>query len=170
MYDKALKFATKAHKGAVRDYTGVPFITHPIAVAELVRVFDPTPEVWVAALLHDVVEDTPVTLEEIEFEFGPTVAELVKYVTKVAYSSDVENRKARFALNASHFAEGPAGAHNIKIADTIHNMSTLEALDPEFYKTFKIESAALNILLTKAHPGLTAILTDIINGKKGEIK
>lgn len=169
MYEKAVKFATKAHEGAVRKYTGVPYITHPIAVAELVRVFDPRPEVWVAAILHDVVEDTPVTLEEIEVEFGPTVAELVKYCTNVA-GPEIEDRKTRFAMNAAHFKEGPPGAHNIKVADAIHNMSTLEAYDPEFYKTYKIEKAALNILMTKAHPGLTAILTGIINGKKGEIK
>jgi len=169
MYEKAVKFATKAHEGAVRKYTGVPYITHPIAVAELVRVFDPTPEVWVAAVLHDVVEDTPVTLEEIEAEFGPTVAELVKYVTNVA-GPEVGNRKAKFAINASHFADGPAGAQNIKIADAIHNMATLEEYDPKFYRTYRIEKAALNMLMTKAHPGLTAILTGIINGKKGEIK
>ena len=167
MYEKAVKFATKAHEGAVRKYTAAPYITHPIAVAELVRVFDPRPEVWVAAILHDVVEDTPVTLEEIEAEFGPKVAELVKYVTNVA-GPEVENRKARFAINASHFADGPAGAHNIKIADAIHNMATLEAYDPEFYKIYRIEKAALNILMTKADLGLSDILTGIINNKKGE--
>ena len=169
MYEKAVKFATKAHEGAVRKYTGAPYITHPIAVAELVRVFDPRPEVIVAAVLHDVVEDTPVTLEEIEAEFGPVVADLVKYVTNVA-GPEIENRKSRFAVNASHFADGPSGAHNLKIADAIHNMATLEEYDPEFYKTYRIEKAALNMLMTKAHPGLTAILTGIIRGKKGELK
>jgi (p)ppGpp synthase/HD superfamily hydrolase len=75
----ALEFATTAHASINqrRKYTGEPYIVHPIAVAELVRSVPHTPEMIAAAYLHDVVEDTPVTIEEIREEFGPQVAELV---------------------------------------------------------------------------------------------
>jgi len=167
MYEEAVEFATKAHGSQVRDYTGIPYVTHPIAVAELVSAFDARPEVVIAAVLHDVVEDTPVTLEEIKSVFGEEVAKIVKYVTKVATPED-GNRKKRFSLNASHYMKGCSGAHNIKIADAIHNLSTLKQYDPEFYSVYRLEKAALNILLTKADSGLSDILTDIINDKKGE--
>lgn len=83
---RAHAFATDAH-GDIdqrRKYTGEPYIVHPIAVAELVRSVPHTPEMIAAALLHDVVEDTPVTIEGIETEFGARVAELVGWLTDVS--------------------------------------------------------------------------------------
>src|SRR5688572_2066454 len=87
---RARGFAERAHAaiGQRRKYTGEPYIVHPIAVAELVRSVPHTPEMIAAALLHDVVEDTPVTLAQIEAEFGPVVADLVDWLTDVSRPAD----------------------------------------------------------------------------------
>ena len=153
MYEKAVKFATKAHEGAVRKYTGVPYITHPIAVAELVRVFDPTPEVWVAAVLHDVVEDTPVELAEIKQEFGPVVATYVDGLTDVSKPED-GNRATRKSLDRAHSAEQGAEVQTIKLADLIHNTASIAEYDPSFYKVYREEKKQLLKLLTKGDPTL----------------
>jgi (p)ppGpp synthase/HD superfamily hydrolase len=78
---RALEFAIAAHASIDqrRKYTGEPYIVHPIAVAALVRSVPHTPEIIAAAYLHDVVEDTPVTIEEIRAEFGDEVAALVDW-------------------------------------------------------------------------------------------
>ena len=72
--DKAIQFATKAHEGQTRKYTGEPYIVHPLSVMEIVKTVDHTEEMLMAAVLHDTVEDTDVTLQDIDREFGPVVA------------------------------------------------------------------------------------------------
>ena len=80
-YNGALVFAMMAHKGQ-KDYGGLPYITHPINVAETVMRQGLSDEAVVAALLHDTVEDTDVTLEEIRESFGYTVRDLVSLLTR----------------------------------------------------------------------------------------
>ena len=84
MKERAIQFATEAHGDQARKYCGSPYITHPIAVAKIVESVEHTEEMVVAAILHDVVEDTPVTIDEIETEFGPVVAELVHFLTDIS--------------------------------------------------------------------------------------
>ena len=85
MFNKALQFATEAHGSQVRKYTGEPYITHPIAVADIVRTVEGhTEEMLVAAVLHDVVEDTDVTIDDICKEFGTVVGMYVEYLTDVS--------------------------------------------------------------------------------------
>ena len=76
-YSKALEFAKEAHKGTVRKTSDTPYITHPIEVAESVAQMSSDEDVIIAALLHDVVEDTAYTLEDISKMFGDKVAALV---------------------------------------------------------------------------------------------
>ena len=78
---KAVTFATKAHKGQVRKYTHEPYVTHPIAVMNIVKSVPHTTEMLMAAALHDVVEDTPFTVEDIRKHFGKKVAGLVEALT-----------------------------------------------------------------------------------------
>lgn len=77
LLEKALQFATKAHEGQYRKTRNVPMISHPIRVAEVLKESGFSNEVVAAGYLHDTVEDTPVTIEEIEDEFGNEVARLV---------------------------------------------------------------------------------------------
>ena len=79
--DKAVIFATKAHSGTPRKGTQMPYITHPMEAMAIVATMTDRQELLAAAALHDVVEDTPVTLEELRHEFGDEVAEWVFYET-----------------------------------------------------------------------------------------
>jgi guanosine-3',5'-bis(diphosphate) 3'-pyrophosphohydrolase len=138
----AKEFATKAHEGQLRKYTGDPYIVHPAAVVEILREVDDDPVMLAAAWLHDVVEDTPVTIEEIEDKFGFDVAGLVRHLTDVSKPSD-GNRATRKALDREHLAAAPARAQTIKLADIIDNAASISAHDPEFAKVYKGEALAL---------------------------
>ncbi|NJW54729.1 HD domain-containing protein, partial [Salinimicrobium oceani] len=97
MEEEALRFATEAHGEQQRKFTNELYIEHPKRVAEIVKTVPHTPEMICAAYLHDVVEDTPVEIEEIKEKFGAKVAQLVGELTdefmKVNYPH--LNRKAR---------------------------------------------------------------------------
>ena len=156
MLDEVLKFATLAHGDQKRKYTGDPYIVHPIAVSEIVKTVAHTDEMVAAALLHDVVEDTPVTIDEIKIKFGSKVAELVGWLTDISRPED-GNRKTRKTLDRKHSAEAPADAQTIKVADLIHNTDSIERHDPSFWKVYKQEKIALLSVLTKADPTLVRI-------------
>ena len=135
---EAIEFATEAHGDQKRKYTGEPYITHPIAVMEIVREVPHTDEMLVAAVLHDTVEDTPVTLEEIKTKFGTKVSELVDGLTDVS-RPEHGNRKTRKALDRAHLAKQNAEVQTIKLADLIHNTMSIGLYDPHFYKVYKEE-------------------------------
>lgn len=153
----ALRFATDAH-GSIdqrRKYTGEPYIVHPIAVAELVRSVPHSAEMIAAALLHDVVEDTPVTIAEIEAEFGSSVAELVAWLTDVSRPQD-GNRRKRKHLDLLHTAKAPPAAKTIKLADLIDNTRTISKYDPSFWPVYRREKEALLAVLREGDPKLWA--------------
>ena len=77
MIERAAAFAEKAHRGAFRKGTNIPYITHPMETAVIVSAFTDDPEIIAAALLHDVVEDSGITGEELETAFGRRIMELV---------------------------------------------------------------------------------------------
>ena len=148
MLDDVLKFATAAHGDQRRKYTNDPYINHPIAVAEIVETVPHTPEMIAAALLHDVVEDTDVTIEQVEAKFGYKVAELVGWLTDISRPED-GNRKTRKALDRDHSANAPAEAQTIKLADLIHNTISIAEHDPNFWKVYREEKIELLKVLTK---------------------
>ena len=106
----------------------------------------------IAVLLHDVVEDTPVTFTDVKENFGSTVAEYVHYCTNVSEKED-GNRAFRKKMDADHFALGPADTQTIKVADLIHNSETIIPHDQKFFhKAYKHEKQYLLKVLTKADP------------------
>ena len=135
---EAIEFATEAHGDQKRKYTGEPYITHPIAVMEIVREVPHTEEMLMAAVLHDTVEDTQVTIEDIKTKFGTKVAELVDGLTDVS-RPEHGNRKTRKALDRAHLAKQNAEVQTIKLADLIHNTMSIGLYDPHFYKVYKEE-------------------------------
>ena len=167
-YTKALKFATDAHSGQQRKYNGLPYISHPIAVARLVGMVKHTDEMLQAALMHDVVEDTPVTLKQIRKEFGDTVADYVSFLTDVSKPSD-GNRKVRKNLDSEHNSRGPAESQTIKVADLIHNSVDIKVLDPAFWVQYKQEKLHTLSLLTKADPDLVALAHLFIEAPASEM-
>jgi (p)ppGpp synthase/HD superfamily hydrolase len=153
---KALAYATEAHKGQVRKYTGEPYIEHPKAVADIVRGVRHTPAMIAAAYLHDVVEDTPIPLTDIRLAFGEDVAGLVYWLTDKSRPSD-GNRAARKAIDRLHIAAAPPNAQTIKLADMIDNTSSIAERDPSFWVVYRKEKLALLEVLDKGDAGLLAI-------------
>jgi (p)ppGpp synthase/HD superfamily hydrolase len=152
LIQEALMLAIRAHDGQRRKYTGEPYSMHPIGVSKIIETVEHTPEMIAAALLHDVVEDTPVTFREIKDTFGTTVAEYVHYCTNVSEKED-GNRAFRKKMDADHFALGPAESQTIKVADLIHNSQTIIPHDQKFFhKAYKYEKQYMMDVLTKADP------------------
>lgn len=145
---RALAFATEAHASIDqrRKYTGEPYINHPIAVAEIVRSVPHTSAMIAADYLHDVIEDTPVTIDEIEAVFGVEVAELVGWLTDVSKPED-GNRKTRKALDLEHSAQSTPAAKTIKIADLIDNTVSIQERDPDFWRVYRHEKIRLLAVL-----------------------
>jgi len=161
--DKAIKFATKAHGKQKRKYTGEPYITHPIAVMEIVRGVPHTDEMLVAAVLHDTVEDTPVTLADIKAQFGTKVMKLVEGLTDVSRPED-GNRKVRKAMDGAHTAQQPADVQTIKLADLIHNTKSISVYDPHFYKVYREEKIRILDILKEGDRSLMHIAQQQVGG------
>lgn len=147
---------TEEHpNGQRRKYIDAPYIVHPFAVAEIIwnHILGVTDEVLAATLLHDTVEDTPYTIEELTAEFGPIVGYYVFCVTDISRSTD-GNREARKLMDAEHYARGPAEAQSIKVADLMDNTKSISEYDPNFWVVYLKEKERLLDMLTKAYPSL----------------
>ena len=160
--ERAFRFAKAAHSG-IRRRSGEPYILHPIAVAKIA-----SQEIGLgstsicAALLHDVVEDTEYTVEDIEQNFGPKIAQLVAGLTKI--SGGIFGDKA--SMQAENFRKLLLTMSEdirvvlIKMADRLHNMRTLGSMAPN--KQYKIAGETLYIYAPLAHRlGLFAIKTEL---------
>ena len=161
---KAFNFANQAHKG-IKRRSGEPYIMHPLAVAQIV-----CSEIGLgstsicAALLHDVVEDTDYTVEDIENIFGPKIAQIVDGLTKISggifgdrASAQAENFKKLLLTMSSDIR-----VILIKIADRLHNMRTLGSMLPN--KQYKIAGETLYIYAPLANRlGLYKIKTELEN-------
>ncbi len=160
--ERAFKFAKEAHRG-IRRRSGEPYILHPIAVAKIVsREIGLGSTSICAALLHDVVEDTEYTVEDIEINFGPKIAQIVEGLTKISggifgakASAQAENfRKLLLTMSED------IRVVLIKMADRLHNMRTLGSMAPA--KQYKIAGETLYIYAPLAHRlGLFAIKTEL---------
>ena len=149
--DKAYRFAKEAHKG-VRRRSGEPYILHPIAVAQIVISELGLGSTSIcAALLHDVVEDTEYTRDDIAANFGETVADIVEGLTKI--SGGIFGDRA--SLQAENFRKLLLSMSTdirvvlIKMADRLHNMRTLGSMRPE--KQYKIAGETLYVYAPLAH-------------------
>ncbi|MFQ5642594.1 MAG: HD domain-containing protein [Thiogranum sp.] len=141
---RARIYATRAHQriGQLRKYNKQPYHVHLEAVAKLVAEVTDDPETIAAAWLHDTVEDTPATLEDIEEQFGLPVAELVEELSDVSKPSD-GNRARRKAIDRDHTAQASARAKTVKLADLIDNCKDITKHDPRFARVYLVEMGAL---------------------------
>jgi GTP diphosphokinase / guanosine-3',5'-bis(diphosphate) 3'-diphosphatase len=150
LVNRAYRFSEKSHKGQQRA-SGEPYLSHPLEVAGLLVDFKMDVTTVIAGLLHDVLEDTRATKDDLAREFGPEIADLVDGVTKIgklAFSSREERQAENFRKMVV------AMAHDlrvlmIKLADRLHNMRTLDYLAPE--KAKKIAQETLDIYAPLAH-------------------
>jgi GTP pyrophosphokinase len=163
MIDKAFRIANEAHWN-MRRKSGEPYILHPIAVAKIVN-----QEIGLGArsittaLLHDVVEDTEYTLEQVERDFGPKIAHLIDGLTKI---SGTYNKESSSSMQAENFRKMLMTLSDdmrvilIKIADRLHNMRTLDSL-PE-HKRMKLAGETIFLYAPLAHRlGLFAIKSEL---------
>jgi len=158
---KAFETAVEAHKEQRRK-TGEPYIYHPIAVAEIaVNEIGLGTTSIVAALLHDVVEDTPTTLEDIEKAFGKKVARIIDGLTKISgvIEHDLSSQAENFRKIVLSLADD-VRVILVKLADRLHNMRTLEHMPR--HKQLKIASETIYMYAPLAHRlGLYVIKTEL---------
>ncbi|HXE91869.1 MAG TPA: bifunctional (p)ppGpp synthetase/guanosine-3',5'-bis(diphosphate) 3'-pyrophosphohydrolase [Terriglobales bacterium] len=147
---KAYDFSLKLHTGQSRA-SGEPYLVHPLSVATVLADLKLDPTSIAAGLLHDAIEDTPVTAEQIRREFGEQVAHIVEGVTKIS-QIDFANREERQAENLRKMMLAMVDDIRvvlIKLADRLHNMRTLEHLPAE--RREKIARETLEIYAPIAH-------------------
>ncbi len=144
--DLAFQVANHAHLGQFRK-SGEPYITHPIEVATLIADWGLDEQTIAGALMHDVIEDTPVTKEELTRIFGPSIAELVDSVTKL----DKLHFESEEAAHAEYFRKVVLAMAKdirvilIKLADRMHNMLTLASMKPEKRRRIALETMEIYV-------------------------
>lgn len=173
MVKKALAFAKLKHSGQIRKYTGEDYIVHPIEVAELVATMlrevtlhqmykmgnFSIEEAYIAALLHDVVEDCGVSNIEIAAMFGANVALIVEGLTDDKLEG---NRAARKEKMLRKHNSMPAIVRFIKVCDLIHNMRSILAYDIDFGLVFlkEVKSMQDNVLFQHNLPDVARLMLD----------
>ena len=157
----ALDFATAAHDGQFRK-SGEPYITHPIHVAKILASYESDSDAIIAALLHDTVEDTDVTIEDVKREFGENVMQLVDGVTKLnklSFNSreeqQIENIRKMLLAMAKDIR-----VILIKLADRLHNIRTMDAQSEEKRREKALET--IEVYAPLAHRlGIQSIKTEL---------
>ncbi len=125
LIDSALAFAAQAHDGQRRKSTDIPYIVHPVGVMmALVECGETDPELLAAALLHDTVEDTGVTLAEVRHRFGERVARIVEGCSEPDKSDTWERRKQH---TVGYLKTAPRDVQLVSAADKLHNLRSMAA-------------------------------------------
>lgn len=170
-----IAFATKAHGTQMRKYTPDPYIVHPIRVMKMCRQYTQQLPVLAAAILHDVLEDTPVTKEEIErflsdimseHEVDETIGlviELTDVYVKDAYPK--WNRRKRKDKELERLVATSADAQTIKYADIIDNCSEIVSHDPDFAMVFLNECNTVLKDMDKGNKQLYTIAVQAVRDK-----
>ena len=127
LLDRAIVFAVRAHAGTERRGKGFPYIVHPLEAMEIVATMTPDQELLAAAALHDTVEDTDVTIAQIQTEFGDRVAELVAMESDEPHQSrdSIENWRARKQTAIDRLARASRDAKIVALGDKLSNMRAI---------------------------------------------
>ena len=155
LVNRAIRFAKETHQRIDhrRKYSNQPYSDHLEQVAKIVISVTDDEEMIAAAWLHDVVEDTPATLDNIEHGFGASVAQLVRDLTDISKPND-GNRAVRKAIDREHLMRASGRAQTIKLADLIDNCKDITRHDARFARVYLNEMGALLGVLTEADKGL----------------
>jgi guanosine-3',5'-bis(diphosphate) 3'-pyrophosphohydrolase len=158
--DRAVEFAT-VHHGDQRRKTGVPYLEHLLEALQILvegaGVTDP--DVLVASVLHDVVEDTPCTLADLTAAFGPRVAELVGWVT-IPEAGPGQDPTAVKESYLRRLPDAPPGAILVKLADRMSNVQTLRNLPPDQQRAYYAQTVTHIVPLAARHPWFAAWYAD----------
>ena len=145
LLDKAIIFATKAHKNTERRGKGFPYIVHPLEVVSIVSTMTSDQELLAAAALHDTVEDTGVTIETLKVEFGDNVAKIVDFESDKVYEnlSESESWKMRKIYAIERLAVAPKEVKIVALGDKLSNMRAIYrdylAIGNEVWNKFHIK-------------------------------
>lgn len=134
--DKAIHFAVDAHQGVERRGKGFPFIVHPLEVVSIASTMSSDQEVLAAAVLHDTVEDTPVTLEEIASTFSPRVAHMVDIESDCLDGAGKLSWRERKARSMARIAAADRDSQIVALSDKLANMRAIA-------RDYRIEGDAL---------------------------
>lgn len=147
LLDRAIIFAVRAHAGTERRGKGFPYIVHPLEAVEIVATMTPDQELLAAAALHDTVEDTGVTVEQIRAEFGERVAALVEAESDVFIEgiSDTDSWRARKQAAIDRLAAAPRDAKMVALGDKLSNMRAIA-------RDYAVQGEALWSLFHAPHP------------------
>ena len=169
-YDTALEFATRKHHGQMRKDGVTPYIVHPIGVADLVAEFARDDEdldtMLVASLLHDTLEDTDTTYDELWEYFGASVADIVEELT----SDKVEQKrvgKANYLKNKMQYMSEEA--LTIKIADRLYNMRDVASMSSEKIQQFIDQNIEIISWLRHNRANLTKTHIDLLKALEEEV-
>jgi (p)ppGpp synthase/HD superfamily hydrolase len=164
--EKAYIVADTAHHGQERKYSHEPYVLHCVRVYELVFEYTKDPNILAAALLHDTVEDTNITVPFITRQFGGRVASLVHDLTHVYTKENFPelNRAQRFELELERLSCILPDSQTIKYADLIDNTSDIAKHDPDFAAVYLVEKSQILHALDKGNPFLRARAMDQIKG------
>src|SRR5689334_14811129 len=164
LLDEVKDFADKAHGNQMRRYTPERYIVHPVRVMQTCKAYTSDITILAAALLHDVLEDTPVTKEELQAflcklmseEDAKRTVQLVKELTDVYIKANYPNwnRKKRKIKEAERLEKTSAAAQTIKYADIIDNAPEVTEKEPDFAKKFIPEYKTLLKRITRGNPVL----------------
>jgi len=161
MFRKAIRIARDAHAGQFRKYTNEPYIVHPFAVAGLVSSVSDDIEMYIAAILHDVVEDTDVSIGRIKSLFGNRVMRMVSDLTDISILSQ-GNRKVRKEIDLNHTANASPEAKTIKLADLIDNTKSITSYDKNFAVVYMKEKKKLMEVLKEGDKNLYKLAKSMI--------
>ena len=127
LLDRAILFAVQAHAGTERRGKGFPYIVHPMEAVSIAATITPDQEILAAAALHDTVEDTDVTIEQIRAEFGDRIASLVGSETDVVFEnrSDEDSWHDRKQAAIDRLAKAPRDAKIVAMGDKLSNMRAI---------------------------------------------
>ncbi|OJU65117.1 MAG: hypothetical protein BGO01_06440 [Armatimonadetes bacterium 55-13] len=174
--DDAMEFAAKAHRGQVRDGEApLPYITHPVEVLINLRYVGgiENPDMQTAALLHDVVEESGTTFEEIEKQFGPRVRDLVKELTReeptseqTAGMSKDEIWELRSGMLLGEISQMSPTAQTIKLADRFSNLREAHQVKSgkKLKRYAKQSEKILEIIPKATNPGLWMAIRQLLDG------
>lgn len=168
----AIQLATIKHAGQVRKYTGEPYVVHLLRVAQICAWAGLSIETQIAAILHDIFEDTDCTEQEIRDSVAsPFVAEILK---TVHYLTDEKvtpgrNRKTRKAADAARLAGANEAAQSIKCADIADNLCSIANHDEDFARVVLPEAYALLRGLTRANPKVYDLAYNVYLAAEGKL-
>lgn len=161
-FERALRWAAEGHRDQLRKGSGVAYLTHVVAVASALDRSGFTEDVVIAGLLHDLVEDTDATLDEVRERFGPFVAELVGYCSEVKLDASGKKRpwEDRKRDHLAALANAPVEAKGIVLADKLHNLLSIQIDLEEGREVWNLFNASRARVLGYYRASLTACQGD----------